>query len=149
MMKKENKAFKNFYLFGGIITFLLIVVIILNVFLNFNEIIPLSAFIINAILAFTVAIPIIIIDVKNDKEIKEMFESYQKDGKVPEYKDKTNSLKILLILSILVVVIDGFIMAKYFFMKENKDISQIDTSLVLNIQMEMHHHLFTQMKEEQ
>ena len=129
MMKKENKAFKNFYLFGGIITFLLIVVIILNVFLNFNEIIPLSAFIINAILAFAVAIPIIIIDVKNDKEIKKMFESYQKDGKVPEYKDKTNSLKILLILSILVVVIDGFIMAKYFFMKENKDISQIDTSL--------------------
>ena len=75
MMKKENKAFKNFYLFGGIITFLLIVVIILNVFLNFNEIIPLSAFIINAILAFAVAIPIIIIDVKNDKEIKKMIES--------------------------------------------------------------------------
>lgn len=129
MMKKENKAFKNFYLFGGIITFLLIVVIILNVFFNFNEIIPLSAFIINAILAFAVVIPFSIIDIKNDKEFQAMYKSYQKDGKTPEYKDKTNSLKILLILSILVVVIDGFIMTKYILMNENDKNNIIDTSL--------------------
>ena len=55
-MKKENKAFKNFYLYGGIATFLLIIVIFLNVLLNLNETIPLYAFIINAVLAFAVAI---------------------------------------------------------------------------------------------
>lgn len=72
IMKKENKAFKNFYLYSGIITFLLIIVIFLNVLLNLNEEIPLYAFIINAVLAFVVAIPFVIIDVKNDKEIKKM-----------------------------------------------------------------------------
>ena len=49
-----------------------------------------------------------------------MYESYQKDSKIPEYKDKTNPLKALLILSIIVFVIDGFIMAKYTFMQENE-----------------------------
>lgn len=56
-----------------------------------------------------------------------MYESYQKDSKIPEYKDKTKSLKILLILSIIVVIIDGFIMAKYTFTQENEE--AIDTSL--------------------
>ena len=127
MMKKENKAFKDFYLYSGIITFLLIIVIVLNVLLNLNETIPLYAFIINAVLAFAVAIPFAVIDVKNDKEIKKMYESYQKDSKIPEYKDKTKPLKILLILSIIVFIIDGFIMAKYTFMQENE--RAIDTSL--------------------
>lgn len=126
-MKKENKAFKDFYLYGGIVTFLLIIVIFLNALLNFNETIPLYAFILNAVLAFAVAIPFAIIDIKNDKEIKTMYESYQKDSKIPEYKDKTKSLKILLILSIIVVIIDGFIMAKYTFTQENEE--AIDTSL--------------------
>jgi len=58
-----------------------------------------------------------------------MYESYQKDGKIPEYKDKTKSLKILLIFSIIVVIIDGFIMAKYTFLKENEKTNTIDTSL--------------------
>ena len=128
-MKKENKAFKNFYLYGGFVTLLLIIVIILNVLLNFNEIIPLYVFIVNAVLAIAVAIPFIVIDIKNDKEIKSMYESYQKDGKIPEYKDKTKSLKILLIFSIIVVIIDGFIMAKYTFLKENEKTNTIDTSL--------------------
>ena len=128
-MKKENKAFKNFYLYGGFVTLLLVIVIILNVLLNFNEIIPLYAFIVNAVLAIVVAIPFIVIDIKNDKEIKSMYESYQKDGKIPEYKDKTKSLKILLIFSIIVVIIDGFIMAKYTFLKENEKTNTIDTSL--------------------
>ena len=108
---------------------LLVIVIILNVLLNFNEIIPLYAFIVNAVLAIAVAIPFIVIDIKNDKEIKSMYESYQKDGKIPEYKDKTKSLKILLIFSIIVVIIDGFIMAKYTFLKENEKTNTIDTSL--------------------
>ncbi len=129
IMKKENKAFKNFYLYGGFVTLLLVIVIILNVLLNFNEIIPLYAFIVNAVLAIAVAIPFIVIDIKNDKEIKSMYESYQKDGKIPEYKDKTKSLKILLIFSIIVVIIDGFIMAKYTFLKENEKTNTIDTSL--------------------
>ena len=126
-MKKENKAFKDFYLYGGIVTFLLIIVIFINVLLNFNETIPLYAFIINAVLAFAVAIPLVIIDIKNDKEIQKMYESYQKDSKIPEYKEKTKILKILLILSVIVFVIDGFIMVKYTFMQENE--KAIDTSL--------------------
>ena len=129
ILKKENKAFKNFYLYASVITFLLIIVIILNVLLNLNEIIPFHAFIVNAVLAFAVAIPFIIIDIKNDKEIKKMYESYQQDSKIPEYKDKTKYLKILLTLSIIVVIIDGFIMAKYTFMKENEKSNTIDESL--------------------
>ena len=132
IMKKENKAFKNFYLYGGIVTFLLIIVIFLNVLLNLNETIPLYAFIMNAVLAFAVAIPFVIIDVKNDKEIKKMYESYQTDSKIPEYKDKTKALKILLILSIIVFVIDGFIMAKYTFMQENEKAIETSLEIVTN-----------------
>ena len=35
-----------------------------------------------------------------------MYESYQKDSKIPEYKDKTKPLKILLILSIIVFALN-------------------------------------------
>ena len=127
MLKKENKAFKNFYLYGGIIIFLFLAIIITNVLLNLNELIPLNFFWINAALAFAVAIPFVVIDVKNDKEINVMYNAYQKDGKIPEYKDKTKALKIILILSIIVVIIDGLIMAKFTLM--NKEEEPINTSL--------------------
>ncbi len=55
MLKKENKAFKNFYLYGGTIIFLFLAIIIINVLLNLNELIPLNVFWINAALAFVVA----------------------------------------------------------------------------------------------
>ena len=88
IMKKENKAFKDFYLYGGIVTFLLIIVIFLNALLNFNETIPLYAFILNECLAFAVVIPFAIIDIKKDKEIKTMYETYQKIARFRNIKIK-------------------------------------------------------------
>ena len=55
--------------------------------------------IINSILIMIIAIPIILIDVKNDKDIKEMYQIYNKESKIPEYKDKTKSF-LLHVLSI-------------------------------------------------
>lgn len=40
-----------------------------------------------------IAIPMIITDVKNDKEIKEMYKSYINENKKTEYKDKTKTQK--------------------------------------------------------
>lgn len=88
ILKKENKAFKNFYLYASVITFLLIIVIILNVLLNLNEIIPFHAFIVNAVLAFAVAIPFIIIDIKNDKEIKKCMNLINRTVKFQNTKTK-------------------------------------------------------------
>ena len=56
-----------------------------------------------------IAIPIILIDVKNDKDIKEMYQIYNKESKIPEYKDKTKSLKIVLVISIVAALISGII----------------------------------------
>ena len=94
MMKKENKAFKNYYVYEIIIILLTMIMVVGNVFATSKNLILNNITIINSILIMIIAIPIILIDVKNDKDIKEMYQIYNKESKIPEYKDKTKSLKI-------------------------------------------------------
>ena len=74
-----------------------------------KNLIPNNITIINSILIMIIAIPIIFIDVKNDKDIKEMYQIYNKESKISEYKDKTKFLKIVLVISRVAVLISGII----------------------------------------
>lgn len=129
LMKKENKEFKDYYLYEAIAIIFLAIMIGLNIILNSQEMISLDAFIINGILSTIIAIPMIIIDIMNDYEINKMYNYYQQENKIPEYKNKTKVLKILLIVSAIIAIIESCITIKYISSEKNNNMAEIENTL--------------------
>lgn len=109
MIKKENKALQKYYTYEMILILLLAIVVISNIILIIKNMIPMNLIFINVLLIIIMALPLIIIDTKNDLELKKMYQSYIKKEKMPEYKDKTKILNIVLILNIVILVINACI----------------------------------------
>ena len=129
MMKKENKAFKNYYVYEMILILLLVVIVIPNIILTINNMIPFNITIINTLLIIIVALPIAVLDIKNDLDIKSMHQYYLKEKKIPEYKDKTKNLNVCLIISIVVLIVWAIITIPNITKTEN--LSEIETTLVI------------------
>lgn len=129
MMKKENKSFKDYYLYESIIIIFFVIMCIVNIVLNANNVISLNVCILNNILTIICAVPIIIIDLKNDFEINKMYKNYENNNKIPEYQDKTKMLKILLVISVIIIMIESGIIIKDIYSKENSNISEIENRL--------------------
>ena len=129
MMKKENKAFKNYYVYEMILILLLAIIVIPNIILTINNMIPLNIIIINTLLIIIVALPIIVLDIKNDLDIKSMHQYYLKKKKIPEYKDKTKILNVCLIISIAVLIVWAIITIPNITKIEN--LSEIEKTLVI------------------
>ena len=129
MMKKENKAFKNYYVYEMILILLLAIIVIPNIILTVNNMIPLNITIINTLLIIIVALPIVVFDIKNDLDIKSMHQYYLKEKKIPEYKDKTKILNVCLIISIVVLIVWAIITIPNITKTEN--LSEIETTLVI------------------
>ncbi len=129
MMKKENKAFKNYYVYEMILILLLAIIVIPNIILTINNMIPLNITIINTLLIIIVALPIAVFDIKNDLDIKSMHQYYLKENKIPEYKDKTKILNVCLIISIVVLIVWSIITIPNITKTEN--LSEIENTLVI------------------
>ena len=129
MMKKENKAFKNYYVYEMILILLLAIIIIPNIILTINNMIPFNITIINALLIIIVALPIIVLDIKNDLDIKKIHQYYLKEKKIPEYKDKTKILNVCLLISIVVLIVWVIITIPNITKTEN--LSEIENTLVI------------------
>ena len=129
MMKKENKAFKNYYVYEMILILLLAIIVIPNIILTVNNMIPLNITIINTLLIIIVALPIVVFDIKNDLDIKSMHQYYLKEKKIPEYKVKTKNLNVCLIISIVVLIVWAIITIPNITKTEN--LSEIETTLVI------------------
>ena len=129
MMKKENKAFKNYYVYEMILILLLAIIVIPNIILTINNMIPFNITIINALLIIIVALPFIVLDIKNDLDIKNMHQYYLKEKKIPEYKVKTKNLNVCLIISIAVLIIWAIITIPNITKTEN--LSEIKKTLVI------------------
>ena len=129
MMKKENKAFKNYYVYEMILILLLAIIVIPNIILTVNNMIPLNITIINTLLIIIVALPIVVFDIKNDLDIKSMHQYYLKEKKIPEYKDKTKILNVYLMISIVVLIVWAIITIPNITKTEN--LSEIETTLVI------------------
>lgn len=129
MMKKENKAFKNYYVYEMILILLLAIIVIPNIILTINNMIPFNITIINTILIIIVALPIIVLDIKNDLDIKNIHQYYLKEKKIPEYKDKTKILNVCLLISIVVLIVWAIITIPNITKTEN--LSEIKKTLVI------------------
>ena len=129
MMKKENKAFKNYYVYEMIFILLSAIIVIPNIILTINNMIPFNITIINTLLIIIVALPIIVLDIKNDLDIKNMHQYYLKEKKIPEYKVKTKNLNVCLIISIAVLIIWAIITIPNITKTEN--LSEIENTLVI------------------
>ena len=129
MMKKENKAFKNYYVYEMIFILLSAIIVIPNIILTINNMIPFNITIINTLLIIIVALPIIVLDIKNDLDIKSMHQYYLKEMKIPEYKDKTKILNVYLMISIVVLIVWAIITIPNITKTEN--LSEIETTLVI------------------
>ena len=129
MMKKENKAFKNYYVYEMILILLLAIIVIPNIILTINNMIPFNITIINTLLIIIVALPFIVLDIKNDLDIKNMHQYYLKEKKIPQYKVKTKNLNVCLIISIAVLIIWAIITIPNITKTEN--LSEIENTLVI------------------
>ena len=129
MMKKENKAFKNYYVYEMIFILLSAIIVIPNIILTINNMIPFNITIINTLLIIIMALPIAVFDIKNDLDIKSMHQYYLKEKKIPEYKDKTKNLNVCLIISIVVLIVWAIITIPNITKTEN--LSEIETTLVI------------------
>ena len=129
MMKKENKAFKNYYVYEMILILLLAIIVIPNIILTINNMIPFNITIINTLLIIIMALPIAVFDIKNDLDIKSMHQYYLKEKKIPEYKVKTKNLNVCLIISIVVLIVWAIITIPNITKTEN--LSEIETTLVI------------------
>ena len=129
MMKKENKAFKNYYVYEMIFILLLAIIVIPNIILTINNMIPFNITIINTFLIIIVALPIIVLDIKNDLDIKNIHQYYLKEKKIPEYKDKTKILNVYLLISIVVLIVWAIITIPNITKIEN--LSEIENTLVI------------------
>ena len=129
MMKKENKAFKNYYVYEMILILLLAIIVIPNIILTINNMIPFNITIINTLLIIIVALPFIVLDIKNDLDIKNMHQYYLKEKKIPEYKIKTKNLNVCLIISIAVLIVWAIITIPN--IKKTENLSEIETTLVI------------------
>ena len=129
MMEKENKAFKNYYVYEMILILLLAIIVILNIILTINNMIPFNITIINTLLIIIVALPFIVLDIKNDLDIKNMHQYYLKEKEIPEYKDKTKILNVCLLISIAVLIVWAIITIPNITKTEN--LSEIENTLVI------------------
>ena len=73
--------------------------------------------------------PIIVLDIKNDLDIKNIHQYYLKEKKIPEYKDKTKILNVCLIISIVVLIVWAIITIPNITKTEN--LSEIENTLVI------------------
>ncbi len=119
LMRKENKEFRNYYLYEMIIITFIVILCILNIVLNLKKLITLNIFSINTILTLIIIIPMIVIDLLNDMEINKMYKNHHEKNKIPEYKNKTKVLKILLIVSILITATESSIILNHILKKNN------------------------------
>ena len=129
MMKKENKAFKNYYVYEMILILLLAIIVIPNIILTINNMIPFNITIINTLLIIIIALPIAVFDIKNELDIKSMHQYYLKEKKIPEYKDKTKILNVCLLISIAVLIVWAIITIPNITKTEN--LSEIENTLVI------------------
>ena len=95
--------------------------------------IPFNITIINTLLIIIVALPIIVLDIKNDLDIKNIHQYYLKEKKIPEYKDKTKILNVCLIISIVVLIVWAIITIPNITKTEN--LSEIESTLVITTNM--------------
>ena len=112
-----------------ILILLLAIIVIPNIILTINNMIPFNITIINTLLIIIVALPIILLDIKNDLDIKNMHQYYLKEKKIPEYKDKTKNLNVCLIISIAVLIVWTIITIPNITKTEN--LSEIENTLVI------------------
>lgn len=88
-----------------ILILLLAIIVIPNIILTINNMIPFNITIISTLLIIIVVLPIIVPDIKHDFDIKNIHQYYLKEEKIPEYKDKTKILNVCLIIIIVVLII--------------------------------------------
>ena len=112
-----------------ILILLLAIIVIPNIILTINNMIPFNITIINTLLIIIVALPIIVLDIKNDLDIKNIHQYYLKEEKIPEYKDNTKILNVCLIISIVVLIVWAIITIPNITKTEN--LSEIETTLVI------------------
>ena len=112
-----------------ILILLLAIIVIPNIILTINNMIPFNITIINTLLIIIVALPIIVLDIKNDLDIKSMHQYYLKEMKIPEYKDKTKILNVYLMISIVVLIVWAIITIPNITKTEN--LSEIENTMVI------------------
>lgn len=120
-LRKEKHYITKDIIFEILFVVLFISLCAAMIYLQSKDILPSTTGLIFDCILLIIGTPYFVFDFKRDKTIKEMYEHYQKENKIPEVKDNSKILKIMLIIEIICVLIfGGFIITRYAFNEEPK-----------------------------
>lgn len=126
LLKNENVSAKKYAVYSAIIILLYVIMLGITIYLQYTKIIPNSlSFIIGGAMIVFAVIPSIIVDLQNENQIKELYNNYQKDNKMLEYKDKTKYLKVIIVLELLLTLVASiYIIPNYIINKTNTNTNE-------------------------
>ena len=129
LLKNENVSAKKYAVYSAIIILLYVIMLGITIYLQYTKIIPNSlSFIIGGAMIVFAVIPSIIVDLQNENQIKELYNNYQKDNKMLEYKDKTKYLKVIIVLELLLTLVASiYIIPNYIINKTNTNEELLNT----------------------
>lgn len=128
-LRKKNKVFKNNYIYEIILILLFIIVTVPNIILTVQNRLPNRILLLSVLLTLLMGLPIMIIDIQNDIEIKRMYQTCIQEKKIPTYKDKSKKLKIILVSSIVLIFINGCFVIPNRLQKD--DFKEIENTLTI------------------
>lgn len=127
MLRKEKHHVTKGIIFEILFVVIFITLCAIMIYLQAKDILPSTTGIIFDCILIIIGIPYFIFDIKRDKIIKEMYEYYKKENTIPEVKDNSRSLKIMLIVEIVcVLILGGFIITRYAFNEKTEIIENIE-----------------------
>lgn len=125
MLRKENHPITRGITFELIFSIVFISLLIIMMILETKDILPSTKMLMFDFILIIIALPYWIIDLKRDKEIRKLYEHYQKEKEILPVKDNSKILKIILIIeTICVLIIGGVIMTQSIPAKDKTSIEQ-------------------------
>lgn len=136
-LKMKNDSAKSFFKYNTIALIIFSFIVIAMLFVHISNFLPFSTcLIIDVLLLVFVALPLIVLNIKNDIEVNELYKNYKNGKDFSKYKDKSKFFKWVIVVEAILSVIFGFLVV-WNLLDNNEeevlDVSQDRMTIVTNL----------------
>ena len=135
-LKEKNEGAKLFFKYNIISLVIFFFMIIAMCFFHFSNLLSLKlCIIIDILILLFIVVPLIILNIKNDLEVKSLYNDYKNVKDFSKYRDKSKFFKLFIVVEIILLLIFGFLIT-WDLLNNNEEvveISQDRMSIVTNL----------------
>lgn len=135
-LKEKNEGAKLFFKYNIISLVIFFFMIIAMCFFHFSNLLSLKlCIIIDILILLFIVVPLIILNIKNDLEVKSLYNDYKNVKDFSKYRDKSKFFKLFIVVEIILLLIFGFLITWDLLnnSEEVVEISQDRMSIVTNL----------------